>query len=115
MTDEQSDFVRRYGGGTPARRGEKGDKGERGKPGPRLPPGVARALVLLFVLNLLLLAAVFFGLIHYVRAGDADRCTTLEEVVAIPVPRPVAHNPSREWESKFEAIEAKRGRQLGCR
>ena len=106
-------------GGPP--RGPKGDKGERGKqgeqgePSTRLPISQARAVVYLFILNLIFVGLCFWGLVHYIHANDQDRCTTLEEVVAIPVPQPVAGNPSREFDARFEAIEAKRGRQLGCR
>ncbi len=110
MNDPQSEFVERY-----AERGPKGDKGDRGEQGRRLAAGQARALVYLFGLNLLLLGAGFFALIHYVQADNADRCITIEQIVSIPVPHSVKGNPSREWESKFEAIERVRAGQLGCR
>lgn len=113
-------FEMRYGGrrgekGDAGRRGEAGERGERGKTGARLPAGQARAVVYLFLLNLLFVGACFAGLVYYVHATDQERCTTLEQIVAIPVPTPVAGNPSREFEARFEAIERERGRQLGCR
>ena len=112
----QSEFVMRWGGfGAPGPKGDQGEQGEEGRPGTRLPRGQARAVVYLFVLNMLFVAACFTGLIHYVHAGDQERCTTINEVTSIPVPQPVAGNPSRMWESRFEAIEKARGRQLGCR
>jgi hypothetical protein len=95
--------------------GEKGERGEKGEPSSRLPIGQARAVVYLFLLNLVLFGLCFLGLIHYVHAGDSDRCTSLQQVIAIPVPTPVAGNPSREFDSKFEAIERARARELGCR
>jgi hypothetical protein len=107
-------FEMRYG----TLRGEKGERGEQGAQGKastRLPLPQARAIIFLLLLNLLLIGAGFFGLIHYVRAGNSDRCTSLEQVVAIPVPRPVAGNPSREFDARFEAIEQRRARELGCR
>jgi hypothetical protein len=81
----------------------------------RLPAGQARAVIYLFLLNVVLFGLCFAGLIHYVKAGNSDRCTTLQQVIAIPVPTPVAGNPSREWESTYEAIDRQRARQLGCR
>ena len=125
--------------------GETGQTGERGPQGIRglLSRKQARAVVYLFILGALIGVACLAGLLHYAgevsgqqrtvsreqrelvteqrelaaatRANNADRCTTLEEVVAIPVPHPVAANPSREWAAAFERIERARGRQLGCK
>lgn len=107
----------RYAG----QRGEKGEagtagkRGEQGKAGPRLGAGQARAVIYLFVVNVLFVAACFIGLIHYVHSTDQERCTTLEQIVSIPVPHPLIGNPSRQFEARFEAIERERGRQLGCK
>jgi hypothetical protein len=124
VSDEQNEMVVRGQRGAKGQQGEQGDageagqqgeRGEQGKVGARLPAGQARALIYLFILNILFVAACFAGLVHYVHATDQERCTTLEQIVSIPVPHPVVGNPSREWESRFETIERERGRQLGCR
>lgn len=128
-----------------ALRGEKGEKGDTGPQGIRglLSRTQGRAVVYLFILGAVLGVASLAGLLHYagelssqqrtvateqrelvteqhnltaaVKTNNAERCAILEEVVAIPVPHPVAGNPSREWESKFQALEATRGHELGCR
>ena len=122
MSDAQHEFVKSFGAprgpqgarGEQGKRGERGERGKEGEPSTRLPVSQARAVVYLFVLNLLLFGACFWGLVHYAQAGNADRCTTLQQIEAIPVPQPVAGNPSREWESKYEQITRARGRELGC-
>lgn len=96
--------------------GPKGDKGKQGERGERgLPRGQARAVVYLFLLNTVFLVAGFFWLAHIEHVNDQQRCTSIEQATRIPVPHPVAGNPSREWEAQYEAIQAARGRQLGCR
>lgn len=112
MSDEQNEMVVRGQRGEKGRQGEKGDKGE---PSSRLPIGQARAVVYLFLLNLVFVGLCFWGLVHSEQSSARDRCTTLNQVVAIPVPTPVAGNPSREFDARFEAIERERGRQLGCK
>lgn len=124
-------------------KGDQGERGAEGKAGPRLPKRQARAVVYLFIVAALVGIAALAGLLHLAgevsqqqqavaqqqqqvareqreldaqqKANKADRCTTVEEIAAIPVPHPVKGNPSREWESKYEGIEAARGKQLGCK
>ena len=121
-------------------RGPKGDKGETG---PRLPASERRAVVTLFTLGACLAAVCILGIAHYARqlhreqqivaaqqraierqgrqiaaqqaAENRIRCTSIAQVTTIPVPRPVAGNPSREWEAAYEHIQRNRGIQLGCR
>lgn len=125
-------------------KGETGETGAPGPQGIRglLSRAQARAVVYLFIVGALICAACLAGLLHYagkldsqqrtvaaeqreltteqhvltadVKANNQERCAILEEVVAIPVPHPVTGNPSREWESKFQAIERARARELGC-
>ena len=79
MTDAQSEFVERYAQrGPKGDKGDKGDKGTEGNDATRLPVGQGRAIVYLFVLNLLFVAACFAGLVYYVRAGNQERCASLE-------------------------------------
>jgi hypothetical protein len=99
-------------------RGEQGQQGDRGEQGTAGAPGlsraVRRALVFLFALNLLLAAANFLWTAHSVNSNGQQRCASVEADATIPVPQPVAGNPSRLWESRFEANARKRARQLGC-
>lgn len=67
-----------------------------------------------------LIPVALFGLsilftVHYVSANDQQRCSSLLADASIPLPHPIAGNPSREWEAAFEANAALRARQLGCR
>ena len=111
-------------------RGEKGDKGDAG-----LSAQVRRAIVFLFVLAVMLAA---IGLIAVVReqgtlaaqqkalavqqkeltrqarAGDRQRCASIALIVDIPIPVPLAGNPSRQAWAAFEGVERMRGRELGC-
>lgn len=92
------------------RRGPKGDKGERGeqgKAGTRMPARQARAVVYLFVLNVVFVALCFAGLAYYVRAGGQERCGTIAQITAIPA-------AAGTWGARFEAIERDRLRELGC-
>lgn len=104
-------------------RGAKGDRGERG-----MPAGQRRAIVYLFVVPVLIAAVALFGLIHYARvisreqreiiqvrtANDRERCTSLTQIVTIPIPVPTQGNPSREAWARFEQVERQRGTQLHC-
>jgi hypothetical protein len=124
VNDEHNEMVVRGQRGATGQQGEQGDageagqrgeRGERGTASARLPAAQARAVVYLFLLDLLFVAACFAGLVYYVHATDQERCTTLEQIVSIPVPHPVVGNPSRQFDAHLEAIERERGRQLGCR
>jgi len=124
-------------------RGLKGAKGDKGDTGPRLPASERRAVVTLFTLGACLAAVCVLGIAHYARqlhreqqivaaqqraierqgrqiaaqqaAENRIRCTSIAQVTTIPVPHPLAGNPSREWEAAYEHIQRNRGIQLGCR
>jgi hypothetical protein len=95
----------------------------------------ATAVVYLFGVTMLLVAAALFALFHYVHevaraertaehaqmvasradtAAGVSRCADLQKLAAIPVPQPVAGNPSREFANQLETIWRARARQLGC-
>lgn len=61
----------------------------------------------LAVVNLLLTT-------HAIRANNQQRCSSLTQTADIPLPHPIAGNPSREWEAAFEKIERQRAQRLGC-
>lgn len=66
-----------------------------------------------------LIPVALFGLsilftVHYVASNSQQRCSSLLADASIPLPHPIAGNPSREWESAFEKNAAARARQLGC-
>lgn len=94
-------------------RGNQGNRGEKGPAGLSVP--VRRALVYMFVFNLLIGFGGILFTAHAVNANNGATCASIEADARIPVPQPVAHNPSREWEAQFEAIERQRERQLGCK
>lgn len=48
-------------------------------------------------------------------ANIRQRCVSLEQDVSIPITHPIAGNPSREWEARFEAIDRQRAAQLRCK
>lgn len=48
-------------------------------------------------------------------ANARQRCTSLEQDVSIPITHPIAGNPSREWEARFEAIDRERVIELRCK
>jgi hypothetical protein len=98
--------------GPQGEQGSRGEKGERGSAGLSRP--VRRAILFLFVLNLLFAFANFAWTAYSVNANNQARCATILAQVSIPVPRPVAGNPSREFEAQTEAIERRRARELGC-
>ena len=101
-----------------ASRGPQGEQGETGKQGERGAAGlskpVRRALVFLFVLCVLMAGSNILWTAYVVRAGNQARCASILADAHIPLPEPVAGNPSREWEAAFEAIQEARARQLGC-
>jgi hypothetical protein len=125
MSDEQSEFVARFGGGPPGPRGQKGEQGERGKS--RLPAGVARAIVYLFALNLILIALCLVGLARYEddsqaaqrRAGEVIEqkiCTDVGSMARIPAPSgDPATNPSRAYEQAEQRTWRGLFRGLDCR
>ena len=104
----------------------RGPKGEQGTRGPR---GPVRTVAYLFILCFLLIVVVLVYVAHEQQAivaaqkaiaqesrtNNQQRCASIAQIAAIPVPQPVAGNPSRMWESRYEAIQVARGRQLGCR
>jgi hypothetical protein len=121
---ERDEQARRIAETFPGPRGPKGPRGARGKAG--LEPAVKRAFAYLFLLVFALLALGFYGLYREQQADNAgllrvqqannrQRCGSLAEVVRIPIPVPTADNPSREAWATFEAVQRRRGRQLGCK
>jgi hypothetical protein len=96
----------------------------------------ATAVVYLFGVTTLLVVAALFVLFHYVHevakvahaaehaqmtadraaaAAGVSRCGDLQKLAAIPVPTPVAGNPSREFAAAEETIWRGRAHQLGCK
>ena len=75
---------------------------------------VRRALVFLFALNILLAGANVLWTAHVVNVASQARCASVEADATIPLPRPGASSPARDWESAFEADARARARQLGC-
>jgi hypothetical protein len=51
---------------------------------------------------------------HAVNSDNQQRCASVLADATIPLPHPIAGNPSREWEAAFEANARHRARQLGC-
>jgi hypothetical protein len=100
--------------------GDKGDQGSQGERGPRgrrgegMTRGTRRAIVTLFALTVAMAVASILFTVHYVHANNQQRCTSLLADAAIPLPHPIAGNPSREWEAAFEKIAAARAHRLGC-
>ena len=107
--------------GRAGNQGQAGEQGAQGKRGAQGEHGVAglsrpvrRALVFLFVLCVALAGANMLWTAHVVQGNSQQMCSSLEAVARIPVPQPVAGNPSRLWDSRYEAIERTRARQLRC-
>ena len=126
-------------------KGDKGEQGKQGRPGARLPAGQARAIVYLFALNLVFIAACLAGLIHYAdstraallhqqqvyEAGQRHEqatqreegkivigklCTTFGELAANKPPAGnPATNPSRRYDQRNHQILDSIGPDLGCR
>lgn len=74
----------------------------------------ARSAAVLVALAAAVTGANFWFTAHTVTSNNQQRCTSLQAEAAIPLPQPIAGNPSRIWEAQFEAIQAARARQLGC-
>ena len=124
-------------------KGDKGDAGEKGAPGPRLPRAQRQAIVWMFLANLAFIGVLTVGLFHYTgkltdqqhvvahqqhalarqqreldeatAANSRQRCASVLAEAHIPLPHPIVGNPSRIWEAQFEALQATRARDLGCR
>ena len=117
-------------------KGDKGEQGDRGAPGPGLPVRQRRAIIYLFILPALIAAVALGGILHYasiltaeqqtvarqsreiagVESTDArQRCGSIAEIVAIPIPVPTAGNPSRQAWARFEQVQRARGTELGCK
>jgi uncharacterized protein HemX len=48
------------------------------------------------------------------QATSVSKCADLSRLAAIPIPTPVAGNPSRQFAAAEETIWRDRARQLGC-
>jgi glycerol uptake facilitator-like aquaporin len=91
-------------------RGPKGDKGDAG-----MPAEVRRAVIFLFVLNVLLTVILLFAVVHYVDSEQAQQqqqgritvaklCQTLDGLAsAQPPPGNPATNPSRAYDQRLHA------------
>lgn len=98
-------------------RGPKGDKGDQGDPGKRGEPlnrAARRSLIFLFVLAMLIGAANLLWTSHVVQADNQQKCASVEQLAHIPIPQPVAGNPSREFAAALENVYRARAAQLGC-
>jgi hypothetical protein len=98
--------------GAQGNQGNQGNRGEQGTAG--LSTSVRRAILFLFALNVLLAGANMLWTAHSVSTGNQQRCASIEADATIPLPHPIAGNPSREWEAAFEANAQARARQLHC-
>jgi hypothetical protein len=125
-------------------KGETGERGETGKPGGRLPAVQARAIVYLFVINLIFVIACLGAFIHYAastraallhqqqtyeagqrheqaeqRAAGAQvirkLCTTFGELAANKPPAGNPDtNPSRGYDQRNHRILDGVGPDIGC-
>jgi hypothetical protein len=82
----------------------------------------AQAVLVLFSLVLCLTVAGGVWLWHQQQAinrvqmiASANRCADLGKLASIPVPVPIAGNPSREFAAAEETIWRQRAHQLGCK
>lgn len=100
--------------GDQGERGAQGNQGNRGERGEPLSPAVRRTLIYLFTLMVLLAVANLYWTSHVVRENNQQRCASLEQLAHIPIPRPVAGNPSRKFASDLEMSYRERARQIGC-
>jgi hypothetical protein len=125
-------------------KGEQGDPGKKGEQGTRLPRSQARAIVYLYVLNLIFVAVCFAGLVHYTDSNRAavqhqqqayeagqrheqaeqraagvaverKLCTTFGELAANrPPPGNPNTNPSRGYDQRNHEILDEVGPDLQC-
>ena len=72
------------------------------------------SVVVLVVTGFLITAANLLFTAHAIQANNRDRCASIVRLAHIPIPRPVAGNPSREFAAALETIYRQRARQLGC-
>ena len=106
-------------------RGAKGDKGDQGDAG--MPPKVRRAVIFLFLLNLLLTVVLLFAVIHYVNSEQAAQqqaaqkevgalCADLGTMARIPPPagdpktnpaRAYAQAEHRAWQGLYTSIRCR--------
>jgi hypothetical protein len=105
-------------------RGAKGDKGDRGDAG--MPPKVRRAVIFLFLLNMLLTVLLLFAFVHYVNSSQAAQraegqvieqklCATFEALAANKAPpgNPDT-NPSRRYDQRNQAILSQVPADIEC-
>lgn len=101
----------------PGPAGPKGDPGQRGATGRRgqgMSGPQRRAFTYLTVVVLVYCALLGVALVHYVNVNAGQRCASTEADARIPLTYPIAGNPSREWDYRFEQIAKQRARYLGC-
>jgi hypothetical protein len=91
--------------------GPAGPKGDTGAP---LSPRKSRAIAWMFLFALVVSGINLWWTSHEVRANGQQRCMSIAEIVHIPIPVPTAGNPSRQAWAEYEAVQRRRGRQLGC-
>jgi hypothetical protein len=122
--------------------GQAGQAGVQGRPGTGLPRSQRVAITWMFAVCMIFVGVLFLGLFHYARelagqqhvvaaqqqsidrqqrelnkavtANLRQRCTSVLQDATIPITHPIANNPSREWEARFEQIDRQRAAQLHC-
>ena len=70
-----------------------------------------RSVAVLVLLGLLVTAANLLWTAHLVREDNQQRCGSVLANATIPL---AGAGPARLWESRFEAIQRERARQLRC-
>lgn len=78
------------------------------------PKGWARSAAILAALFVAVTVVNLVFTAQMIRSNNQVRCASIQAEASIPLPQPVAGNPSRVWEAQFEALMAARARQLGC-
>jgi hypothetical protein len=74
----------------------------------------AASVVFLLLLTFSLAGGNLLWTERVVQQNHQKYCDSLGQVAHIPVPHPVAGNPSREFAAALEADFRKRDRELGC-
>lgn len=100
--------------GDKGERGEQGRQGEQGKRGQSLNRATRRALGFLLTVSLLIGAINLYWTSYVVRGNNQEKCATVQQLAHIPIPRPIAGNPSREFAAATERVYRARARELGC-